>query len=190
MYRVQFALRQVTPDGHCLFSAVADQLALLGIIPQSKASYQTCRQAAADYIQTHPDDFLPFLPSEVGEDAAGATDPGLMTPAQFQRYCATMRSTAAWGGEPEILSLSRAYHVPIHVVQGGTPPVVVHGEDFTTSDPKHVVYISDHRRMYGLGEVWQNLCLRWTCAHWYNSQHYNSLRPRTLVNTIKSALHP
>ena len=99
------------------------------------------------------DDFLPFLPSEAGEDAAGATDAGLMTPQQFQRYCATMRSSAVWGGEPEILALSRAYRVPIHVVQGGTPPVVVHGEEFTTTNPKHVVYISYHRRMYGLGEV-------------------------------------
>ncbi|PIL23922.1 hypothetical protein GSI_13673 [Ganoderma sinense ZZ0214-1] len=162
---------EITPDGHCLFSAVADQLQLLGVLPSAAATYQACRTAAADYIQTHQDDFLPFLPSEVGEDAAGATDPGLMTPAQFQRYCTTMRSSAVWGGEPEILALSRAYNVPIHVVQGGTPPVVVHGEDIVSADKNRVVYISYHRRLYGLGE------------------HYNSLRPKSLVNTVKSVLH-
>ncbi|RPD66063.1 cysteine proteinase [Lentinus tigrinus ALCF2SS1-7] len=167
-------LHEITPDGHCLFSAVADQLALLGIIPQSDATFATCRAAAADYIYSHMDDFLPFLPSEVGEDAAGATDPGLMTREEFYRYCKTMRNTAAWGGEPEILALSRAFNVPIHVVQGGTPPVVVHdprGDQESKPGDKRVVYISYHRRLYGLGE------------------HYNSLRPKTLLNSIKSALH-
>lgn len=64
-----------------------------------------------------------------------------------------MRSTSAWGGEPEVLALSRAYNVPIHVVQGGAPSVVVHGEDITVADKNHIVYISYHRRLYGLGEV-------------------------------------
>ncbi|RDX56848.1 cysteine proteinase [Lentinus brumalis] len=167
-------LYEITPDGHCMFSAVADQLALLGIVPQAQATYATCRAAAADYIFTHPDDFLPFLPSEGGEDAAGATDPGLMTREQFEKYCATMRNTASWGGEPEILALSRAFNVPIHVIQSGTPPVVVHdpreGQKSKPGD-KGVVYISYHRRLYGLGE------------------HYNSLRPKSLLNSIKAALH-
>ncbi|KAI0374815.1 cysteine proteinase [Pilatotrama ljubarskyi] len=162
-------IHEITPDGHCLFSAVADQLGLLGILPSSQATYATCRKAAADYIHSHPDDFLPFLPSDLGEDAAGATEPGLMNRDQFERYCATMRDTAIWGGEPEVVALSRAYNVPIHVVQGGKPPVVVHDPtDGKVSDSKRTVYISYHRRLYGLGE------------------HYNSLRPKTLVNSLKS----
>ncbi|OSD01585.1 cysteine proteinase [Trametes coccinea BRFM310] len=161
---------EITPDGHCLFSAVADQLSLLGILPSSQATYATCRKAAADYIHSHPDDFLPFLPSDLGEDSAGATEPGLMNREQFDRYCTTMRDTAVWGGEPEVVALSRAFNVPIHVVQGGKPPVVVHdpaGQSGSGGDRKPV-YISYHRRLYGLGE------------------HYNSLRPKTLVNSIKS----
>ncbi|KAI0362014.1 cysteine proteinase [Trametes cingulata] len=164
-------IHEITPDGHCLFSAVADQLALLNIIPSSQATYATCRKAAADYIHSHPDDFIPFLPSDHGEDAAGATEAGLMNRDQFERYCATMRDTAIWGGEPEVVALSQAYNVPIHVVQGGKPPVVVHDPangQSGASDPKRIVYISYHRRLYGLGE------------------HYNSLRPKTLVNSLKS----
>jgi OTU domain-containing protein 6 len=80
-----------------------------------------------------------------------------MTPAQFERYCASIRDTGIWGGEPEILALSRAYNVPIHVVQHGVPPIVIHDphEGTTTKnlDGKTVVRISYHRRMYGLGEV-------------------------------------
>jgi len=148
---------QVNPDGHCLFSAIADQLALLSIISSSQANYVTTRLAAANYIYSHPDDFLPFLPSVDGEDGIGSLDAGLMSPKDFEKYCKTIGETNTWGGEPEILALSRAFGVPIHVVQGGNPPIVVHNpnETFpTTADSKSkAVRISYHRRMYGLGEV-------------------------------------
>ncbi|KDQ60872.1 hypothetical protein JAAARDRAFT_31869 [Jaapia argillacea MUCL 33604] len=160
----------INPDGHCLFSAIADQLNLLKIIPPSQANFATIRAAAADYIYSHPDDFLPFLPSPGGEDGYGSTSAGLMTLPEFQRYCSDIRNTGAWGGEPEILALARVFNVPIHVVQGGNPPVVVHNPvgapvagDITE---KGVVRISYHRRMYGLGE------------------HYNSLRPKSKMTRI------
>lgn len=150
---------KINPDGHCLFAAVADQLAILGILPRAQANYIVTRTAAANYIYTHPDDFLPFLPSIDGEDGVGATNAGLISPKQFEIYCATIRDTGVWGGEPEILALSRAYNVPIHVIQSGTPPVVVHNptgapdHDDGLDGTKKVVRISYHRRMYGLGEV-------------------------------------
>ncbi|TFK42624.1 hypothetical protein BDQ12DRAFT_676516 [Crucibulum laeve] len=158
---------EINPDGHCLFSAVADQLALLGIIPPAQAQYSIVRATAANYIFQHPDDFLPFLPSAGGEDTEGALDEGLMSPEEFEQYCASMRDAAVWGGEPEILALSRAFNVPIHVVQGGKPPIVVHNPQGDSADgnltDKRVVRISYHRRMYGLGE------------------HYNSLRLKKLI---------
>jgi len=163
-------IHDINPDGHCMFSAVADQLALLQLIPESQANYASVRDVAARYMFAHPDNFIPFLPSSVGEDGAGSTDDtGLMTPAQFERYCASIRDTAVWGGEPEILALSRAYNIPIHVVQGGTPPVVAHTPTGESQEPDvtaKAVRISYHRRMYGLGE------------------HYNSLRPRSSLTAV------
>jgi len=165
---------EIAPDGHCLFAAVADQLSLHGIIPRSAASYAATRATAAHYIMQHRDDFLPFLPSVDGEDGAGATESeGMMSQREFQMYCASIRDTAAWGGEPEIMALSRAYNVPIHVVQAGKPPVVIHEPPPNMSDGLDIkiVFISYHRRMYGLGE------------------HYNSLRPKSkLPSMIRSAL--
>lgn len=148
---------KINPDGHCLYAAIADQLALLSIIPPADATYATTRHAAAKYIFNHPDDFLPFLPSVTGEDGVGAGLEGMMGPREFESYCATIRDTGVWGGEPEILALSRAYQVPIHVVQSGPQPIVMH-EPVGASDESHVkdtkvVRISYHRRMYGLGEV-------------------------------------
>ncbi|KAJ7285884.1 hypothetical protein C8J57DRAFT_1051385 [Mycena rebaudengoi] len=165
-------IHEINPDGHCLFSAVADQLQLLSILPPSQASYAIIRAAASTYIFTHPDDFLPFLPSAGGEDGAGALDAGLMSPQEFERYCVTIRDTGVWGGEPEILALSRAYRVPIHVIQGGRPSVVVHNP--AGSLRMRRLWISGyHRRMYGLGE------------------HYNSLRPKShslLPNALQNIL--
>lgn len=146
---------EVNPDGHCLFSAVADQLALYSILPREIANYANIRLAAANYMLAHPDDFLPFLPSE---------NSGLMSPKEFENYCASMRGTAIWGGEPEILALTRAYNIPIHVIQAANPPVVIHnpigGPRAEDVHSKRALRISYHRRMYGLGE------------------HYNSLRPK------------
>lgn len=174
--RLRVEVHQVTPDGHCMFSAVADQLALLGILPPDQATFAVCRLAAANYIHSHPNDFIPFLPSVGGEDATGATaNTGIMGRAEFDTYCATIRDTAAWGGEPEILALSSAFNVPIHVVQGGEPPVVVHQPADSASGgdntDKNVVRISYHRKLYGLGE------------------HYNSLRPksRSISDSLKAA---
>ena len=126
-------------------------------MPPDQAGYIALRRAASNYIYTHPDDFLPFLPSIEGEDGTGATNAGFMTPAAFEQYCVAIRDTAIWGGEPEILALSRAYNVPIHVIQGGTPSLVVHNPTGGPHDDnlreKRVLRISYHRRMYGLGEV-------------------------------------
>jgi len=151
-----FIAIKISPDGHCLYAAVADQLAVLGILSPALANFKTTRLAAADYMYTHPDDFIPFLPSIDGEDGADATDStGLMTPEGFKTYCLAVRDTGVWGGEPEITALSRAYKVPIHVIQSGQPPVVKHspppGAEPSPGTP--IVFISYHRRMYGLGEV-------------------------------------
>ncbi|TXT06030.1 hypothetical protein VHUM_03503 [Vanrija humicola] len=162
---------EIQPDGHCMYTAVADQLGLLGILPAHQANnpYHVRRVAAA-YLRQHQDDFLPFLPSVDGEDMPGATDDGLMTPEMYGEYCHRVESTAEWGGEPEIQALSRSFNIPIHVIQRGPPTVVSHGgendtfggattpEESATAGAR-VVRISYHRRMYGLGE------------------HYNSLRP-------------
>jgi OTU domain-containing protein 6 len=151
--------KQINPDGHCLFAAVADQLSLLSILPSSEATYANTRAAAANYIRAHPDDFLPFLPSTSGEDGQGANVSGLMSPSEFTGYCDAIQNTGIWGGEPEILALSRHFGVPIHVIQGGAPPVVIHNPSNMVDEDihdKHAVRISYHRYMYGLGEVCSN----------------------------------
>ncbi|TFY53199.1 hypothetical protein EVJ58_g9579 [Rhodofomes roseus] len=127
---------EINPDGHCLFSAIADQLVLLHVVPPKQASYAHTRAAAAAYMLAHPDNFMPFLPSEGGEDGVGSTsDTGIMGPAAFER----------------------AFNITINVVQGGTPAVVQHTPLDSPGGGAKVAWISYHRRMYGLGEHYNSL---------------------------------
>ncbi|KIR63852.1 hypothetical protein I312_105202 [Cryptococcus bacillisporus CA1280] len=164
-------LFEIAPDGHCMYAAIGDQLGLLGIISAEEAAEpRVIRRKAADYMLSHPDDFMPFLPSTAGEDTPDAISDGMITPSGFAQYCKAVAETGEWGGEPEIQALSRAYGIPIHVIQRGPPTVVSHGgkddsfgggltAEESAKQGERVVRISYHKRMYGLGE------------------HYNSLRP-------------
>ncbi|EPQ28510.1 uncharacterized protein PFL1_03813 [Pseudozyma flocculosa PF-1] len=153
-------MHEITPDGHCLYAAVADQLMFRGK-SSSKVDYKQTRKATADMMRQHPDDFVPFISDSdeymagIDNKEAGHTDEGKAQTNHFLRYCDAIESTGVWGGQPEILALSRAFQTQINVVQAGSPVLKV-GEGEYQGEPLTISY---HRKMYGLGE------------------HYNSLRP-------------
>jgi OTU domain-containing protein 6 len=141
--------KEIQPDGHCLFSAVADQLSYAGI-PLSTGTedeaeiksgmrYKVMRKAAAKYIEDHPDDFEPFL------------EEPLFT------YVHKIRDTAEWGGQLELLALAKTYHVEIRVLQtDGRVEKIEPGEG--EAKDVETIWVGYYRHGYGLGE------------------HYNSLR--------------
>jgi len=146
---------EIIPDGHCLFSAIADQMNLIssGAGTGEKYTYQKCRQLTADYMRGHPDEFIHYLP---GQD--DGLEGGLMSEKEYEGHCDRIRDSACWGGEPEILALSKALKYPIHVVQAFHPTIKV-SDEFLPLRGNMALTISYHRKSYGLGE------------------HYNSLRP-------------
>ncbi|KAG9066810.1 OTU domain-containing protein 6B [Linnemannia hyalina] len=138
-------VKDVTADGHCLYNAIADQLLQRY---QTETTVKALRHETAEYMKAHSDDFLPFLTNKQGD---------MMSPEDFNDYCKELESTAVWGGQPELLALSRAHKVPIWVVQMGSPTVKLSEGVDAAKTPLMVSY---HRHMFGLGE------------------HYNSLRPK------------
>lgn len=147
-------IHEVTPDGHCLYAAIADQLNVRRPMPQ-QYTYQDLRTAASRYMRAHADDFMPFI-SDLEEESAGIESESSNAQAKYERYCDAIENTAVWGGQPEILALSHVFSTPIHIVQRGMPVICI-GEDYKDNEP---LFVSYHHKMYGLGE------------------HYNSLRPR------------
>ncbi|KAF9121857.1 OTU domain-containing protein 6B [Mortierella sp. 14UC] len=137
-------VKDVTADGHCLYNAIADQLSQHY---RTETDVKALRHETAEYMRGHSDDFLPFLTNKQGD---------MMSPEDFIEYCRDLESTAVWGGQPELLALSRVHKVPIWVVQMGSPTVKLSADVYSAKTPLMVSY---HRHMYGLGE------------------HYNSLRP-------------
>ncbi|XWW96289.1 hypothetical protein V2A60_004262 [Cordyceps javanica] len=130
--------QDIAPDGHCLFSAVADQLQTQLSIPLSRfasetkePAYKTVRRTATEFMESHGDDFSPFIEGE------------------FDTYLTRMRDTAEWGGEPELIALARAYDVKIRVVQDGRT------EEIGTGD--RLVWLAYYRHGYGLGEHYNSL---------------------------------
>ncbi|KAG0211148.1 OTU domain-containing protein 6B [Mortierella sp. GBA30] len=138
-------VKDVTADGHCLYNAIADQLSQHY---RTETTVKNLRHDTAVYMREHADDFLPFLTNKQGD---------MMSTEDFVEYCNDLESTAVWGGQPELLALSRVHEVPIWVVQMGSPTVKLSADVYPTKTPLMVSY---HRHMYGLGE------------------HYNSLRPK------------
>ncbi|PSR89046.1 hypothetical protein BD289DRAFT_366458 [Coniella lustricola] len=140
---------EIRPDGHCLFSAVADQLAQVDVPLDTgsgdgskEAPYKTVRRRAAGYIEAHGDVYAGFLEEDLGS------------------YVAKMRDTAEWGGQLELLALANVYGVEIHVVQDRDTEVIQpsdDGHDKQEGDKKRI-WLAYYRHGYGLGE------------------HYNSLR--------------
>lgn len=154
--REQYTLRdlkekEIQPDGHCLYAAVADQLAGVDIDlkPETdmgsgshgeitaNSGYKSTRQVAASYISHHPDDFAPFLEQPI------------------QEYIRTIRDTAEWGGHLELMALAQAYGVTINVLQGdGKVEKITGGKESSEKQ----LWLAYYRHSFGLGE------------------HYNSLR--------------
>jgi OTU domain-containing protein 6 len=136
----------IRPDGHCLFSAVADQLSQSGIPLGAESEvelkedqrYKVVRKAAARYMEGHPDEFAGFLDEPLDS------------------YVEKIRDTAEWGGHLELMALARAYKVEICVIQNGDPQMIKPHEDAAKEPEK--IWLGYYRHGFGLGE------------------HYNSLR--------------
>lgn len=140
---------EIQPDGHCLFSAVADQLAQLAIPlagtgrqPAGEPGYKAVRRLAAEYIGAHADEYAGFLEEGV------------------ESYVRKIRDTAEWGGQIELAAVANVWGVEVWVVQDGETEVVRprEGGDVEEGGEGKRIWMAYYRHGYGLGE------------------HYNSLR--------------
>ena len=84
-----FDLNKMDPDGHCMFSSIADQ---------NRTPPAGVRGVVCDILAANRDHFTPFI---VDED--------------FDSYVKSIRTTNRWGGHPELAAASIAYLRPIQV---------------------------------------------------------------------------
>ncbi|XP_025899064.1 deubiquitinase OTUD6B [Nothoprocta perdicaria] len=135
-------IKQIPSDGHCMYRAIEDQLK----DHQRSWTVATLRNQTAKYMQSHLEDFLPFLTNpSTGE---------MYSKEEFEKYCDDIANTAAWGGQLELRALSHILQTPIEVVQMDSPPIIV-GEEYS-GKPITLVYM---RHAYGLGEHYNSVKL-------------------------------
>ena len=134
--------KDIRPDGHCLYSAVADQLLTRRVTQASrgneegKPDYRSVRHIAANFISKHAEDFSPFLEEPI-ED-----------------YVIKIKDTAEWGGQLELSALARAYGININVLQGdGRVEKIEAGND----DSGQPIWLAYYRHSFGLGEHYNSL---------------------------------
>ncbi|KAJ6189589.1 hypothetical protein N7519_004497 [Penicillium mononematosum] len=147
---------EVTPDGHCLYSAVAKQLdeSGLGLRPdpsrivlqpatQSRIDtvaspqhdgYRAVRAVTADFIMEHKEDFEAFMEEPL------------------ESYTRKIKLTAEWEG---------TYGVEINVVQkDGRMEKIESGDNDSFDEEekrKRVIWLAYYRHTYGLGEHYNAL---------------------------------
>ncbi|KAG0683542.1 hypothetical protein C6P40_000054 [Pichia californica] len=128
----------ITPDGHCLFASIADQLKIRQGI---NSNVKELRKNAANYIKENPNDFIPFL-----------FDEETMSLKHIDEYVEKIENTAMWGGDLEILALSKVYDCPISVMMSGRSALRMN-ENGLNSELKLVYY----QHAFGLGEHYNSL---------------------------------
>ncbi|PQE07569.1 OTU-like cysteine protease protein [Rutstroemia sp. NJR-2017a BBW] len=139
--RMKLTEKVIRPDGHCLFSAVADQLSQAGVSLGPEAEglkedqrYKVVRKAAATYIEEHPDDFVAWLEEPLDV------------------YVHKIKDTAEWGGHLELLALAKTYNVEICILQNGATQKIEPG----TEQPE-TIHLAYYRHGFGLGEHYNSL---------------------------------
>jgi OTU domain-containing protein 6 len=156
---------EVTPDGHCLYSAVAKQLdeSGLGLRPdpsrivlqpatQSRIDtvaspqhdgYRAVRAVTAEFIMEHKEDFEAFMEEPL------------------ESYTRKIKLTAEWGGQLELQAIARAYGVEINIVQKDGRMEKIEPGDTESFDEeekrKRVIWLAYYRHTYGLGEHYNAL---------------------------------
>ncbi|KAI9824940.1 MAG: hypothetical protein M1832_001545 [Thelocarpon impressellum] len=131
--------KEIRPDGHCLYSAVAEGLEGLGISLEGEGGggYQAVRRAAAEYMRKEPEAFEAFLEEPL------------------EAYTRKITDTAEWGGQLELVALARAYGVGVSVLQGdGHVERIAGGGD--VGEEKEV-WLAYYRHGFGLGEHYNAL---------------------------------
>ncbi|XP_065913349.1 deubiquitinase OTUD6B-like [Dysidea avara] len=134
---VGLQIKEINPDGHCMFAAVSDQLLQRDGI---KVEVELLRSQCADYIKQHHMELMPFLLDlETGDT---------LSDDKLVKYLSDLRDTALWGGQLELRALSHIHQTQLHIYQADCPILTI-GEEYKHTKPLYLVY---HKHLYGLGE--------------------------------------
>lgn len=210
------AVKHIPADGHCMFRAVADQLLMLtsnggasggsggsggsrsaAPVPASAAvgslasfakDFIALRKSAADHIRREWKTFHPFLSYEATDNyPEAATDSQMLqVESAVAKYTERMKTTACWGGQPELRALAATIGLPIYVYQSGSKkPTIVRGWDeeglgsvlSVNSYDNNNGSISSGTSGAGGVDGGDNVRISFHIHYYSSGEHYNSIVP-------------
>lgn len=104
LHALHLKMQPIMGDGHCLYRAVAFNLARAG--NQELSEYTAVRAACAAEMRSHKERYMDF----VGVDG-------------YDAYCDSVEKSAEWGGEVELIALTHACQMSFIVHRRGQPPM-------------------------------------------------------------------
>ncbi|SIO73133.1 Ubiquitin thioesterase otu2 [Babesia microti strain RI] len=112
-----FRIYNIPGDGNCLYRSIAHQLD-----PKSTELHRELRVKAAKFILDHREEFSSYISDNICE------------------YADKIANTNEWGGEIEIVALSRALNrnIFVHCVRYKEP--ICHGHTSAVGDDIHLVF--------------------------------------------------
>ena len=113
LHKIHLKMHPVMGDGHCLYRAVAFNLARAG--RQEFSEFTAVRAACADEMRKNREKYQDFVGAEC-----------------YDAYCDKVQNSAEWGGEVELSALSNAFQMSFIVHRRGQEPMK-HGDYETTS---------------------------------------------------------
>jgi OTU domain-containing protein 6 len=134
----------IPADGNCLYNAVSRQLKLLENV---EYSVDDLRLMAAEYILNHREEFAEFIESAENEEEEGSQN-------KLEIYCSkiTAKSPVVWGGEVEIVALSRSMRRNFVIYQAKASPYRI-GQHLVSRP----IQLSFHRHLLGLGNHYNSV---------------------------------
>jgi len=109
-------LRDTNPDGNCLFRSIADQ------VVGDQNRHMEFREKAVAFMRANQDDFAPFLEED------------------FDEYCEDMEERGTWGGNMELVAISRVLGMHVVIHQLNAPRLEISIQENPKASSLHVAY--------------------------------------------------
>ena len=108
LMKLNLEIREIKPDGNCMFSAISDQLV------GTSDKHRELRTKTCLYIVKNKDHFLPFI---------GESDD------EFTHFLQLLNRDGVFGGQEALVAISREHNVMIGIHQIGEPVWYIKPED-------------------------------------------------------------
>ena len=147
--------KDIRPDGHCLYAAFANQLAMIGMtLPAADSGLQV---SSASNVRYKTPDFRTVRRATAVHIRKGADHFALFIKEPVKEYTCKVTETAEWGGHLELMVLAQICGVKIKVVQGDGRIKTIKPSDQERSPDVKSLWLAYYRHHYGLGEHYNSL---------------------------------